>query len=46
LSFSIQLTDEKEYEGGELVLYVGGEEKIAPNQKGQLYFLNLILCTK
>ena len=38
LSFSIQLTDEKEYEGGELVLYVGGEEKIAPKSKGTIIF--------
>ena len=38
LSFSIQLTDEKEYEGGELVLYVRGKETIAPKSKGTIIF--------
>jgi PKHD-type hydroxylase len=38
LSFSIQLTDEKEYEGGELIFYKDGEEKIAPKSKGTIIF--------
>ena len=38
LSFSIQLTDKKEYEGGELILYVNGEEVKAPKSKGTIIF--------
>jgi len=38
LSFSIQLSDEKEYEGGELIFYLDGEEKIAPKSKGTIVF--------
>jgi len=32
------LTDEKEYEGGELIFYKDGEEKIAPKSKGTIIF--------
>ena len=38
LSFSIQLTDEKEYEGGELIFYKNGKEKVAPKSKGTIIF--------
>jgi predicted 2-oxoglutarate/Fe(II)-dependent dioxygenase YbiX len=38
LSFSIQLTDEKQYEGGELILYVNGREVKAPKSKGTIIF--------
>lgn len=38
LSFSIQLTDEEEYEGGELVLYVNNRQVIAPKSKGTIIF--------
>ena len=38
LSFTIQLTDEEEYEGGELILYKNGEEKVAPKTKGTIIF--------
>lgn len=38
LSFSIQLTDEKEYEGGELILYVDDREVEAPKSKGTIVF--------
>ena len=47
LSFSIQLTDEKEYEGGDLILYLDGREIKAPKSKRELlYFLNQISNTK
>jgi PKHD-type hydroxylase len=38
LSFSIQLSDEKEYEGGELIFYKNGKEKVAPKSKGTIIF--------
>lgn len=38
LSFSIQLTDENEYEGGELILYTKNEQFIAPKSKGTIVF--------
>lgn len=38
LSFSIQLTDEKEYEGGELILYVKDKKIVAPKTKGTIIF--------
>jgi hypothetical protein len=38
LSFSIQLTNEKEYEGGDLILYVNGKEVKAPKSKGTIVF--------
>ena len=38
LSFSIQLTDEKEYEGGDLILYVNNKEVKAPKSKGTIVF--------
>ncbi len=37
LSFTIQLTDENEYEGGELIFYLD-EEKKAPKSKGTIIF--------
>jgi predicted 2-oxoglutarate/Fe(II)-dependent dioxygenase YbiX len=41
LSFSIQLTDEKEYKGGELIFHMhNGEEKVAPKSKGTIIFFN------
>ena len=45
LSFTIQLTDEEEYEGGELIFYKNGEEKVAQKQR-TVIFLNLILCMR
>lgn len=44
LSFSIQLTDEKEYEGGELIIYKFGKELIAPKSKGTIIFFESNLC--
>ena len=38
LSFSIQLTDEKEYEGGDLIFYLDGREMKAPKSKGTIIF--------
>lgn len=38
LSFSIQLTDEKEYEGGELILYLNDRQVTAPKSKGTIVF--------
>ncbi len=38
LTFSIQLTDEKKYEGGELILYVDGRQVTAPKSKGTIVF--------
>ena len=38
LSFTIQLTDENEYEGGELIFYVDKKEKKAPKSKGTIVF--------
>lgn len=38
LSFSIQLTDPEEYEGGELILYINNKELIAPKTKGTIIF--------
>ena len=38
LSFTIQLTNEEEYEGGELIFYKNGEEKVAPKTKGTIIF--------
>ena len=46
LSFTIQLTDENEYEGGELIFYIDEERKKHQNLKEQLYFLNLIFSMK
>jgi Rps23 Pro-64 3,4-dihydroxylase Tpa1-like proline 4-hydroxylase len=41
LSFSIQLTDEKNYEGGELIFHLrNGKEKVAPKSKGTIVFFN------
>ena len=38
LSFTIQLTDENEYEGGELIFYHDNKEKKAPKSKGTIIF--------
>ena len=38
LSFSIQLTDENEYEGGELIFHIDKKEKKAPKSKGTIVF--------
>jgi len=38
LSFTIQLTDENDYEGGELIFYIDDEEKKAPKSKGTIVF--------
>ena len=38
LSFTIQLTDENEYEGGELIFYFDEKEKKAPKSKGTIVF--------
>ena len=38
LSFTIQLTDENEYEGGELIFYIDEKEKKAPKSKGTIIF--------
>lgn len=38
LSFSIQLSDESDYEGGELCIYGGKETLIAPKNKGTIIF--------
>jgi len=38
LSFTIQLTDEKEYEGGELIFYIDKKENKAPKSKGTIVF--------
>jgi len=38
LSFTIQLTDENEYEGGELIFHLDKEEKKAPKSKGTIVF--------
>tara|TARA_R100000005_G_C4987901_1_gene195770 strand:+ start:1106 stop:1765 length:660 start_codon:yes stop_codon:yes gene_type:complete len=38
LSFTIQLTDENEYEGGELIFHIDEKEKKAPKSKGTIIF--------
>ena len=38
LSLTIQLTDEKEYEGGELIFHIDEEKKKAPKSKGTIIF--------
>jgi PKHD-type hydroxylase len=38
LSMVVQLSDEKEYEGGELVLFSGNEKMIAPKKQGTVIF--------
>lgn len=38
LSFTIQLTDENEYEGGELIFHMDKKEKKAPKSKGTIIF--------
>ena len=38
LSFTIQLTDENEYEGGELIFHIDEKEKKAPKSKGTIVF--------
>ena len=34
LSMSVQLSDKKSYDGGDLIIYYGGEQYIAPKGKG------------
>ena len=36
LSISVQLSDEDSYEGGELILYTGGDNTISPKEEGSL----------
>lgn len=38
LSFSIQLTNPEDYEGGELILYMNNKEFISPKTKGTIIF--------
>lgn len=38
LSFSVQLTEEREYDGGELIIYKYGKELVAPKSKGTIIF--------
>lgn len=38
LSFTIQLTDENEYEGGQLIFHLNDEKKKAPKSKGTIVF--------
>lgn len=38
LSFSIQLTDERKYDGGELIIYKDEKELVAPKSKGTIIF--------
>ena len=38
LSFTVQLTDENEYEGGELIFHFDKEKKKAPKSKGTIVF--------
>lgn len=40
LSFSIQLSEPDEYEGGELIIYSGSDEIVAPKSKGTIVFFN------
>ena len=40
LSFSIQLSDPEDYEGGELIFYKDGEEFNAPKAKGTIIFFD------
>ena len=40
LSFSIQLSDPKDYEGGELILYDDKSKKIMPKEKGTIIFFS------
>ena len=37
LSMSIQLSDKNSYEGGDLIVYYGGEQYIAPKSKGTVF---------
>lgn len=38
LSFTIQLTDPEEYDGGDLIFYINGEKTKAPKEKGTIIF--------
>lgn len=38
LSFSIQMSEPDDYEGGELILYLDGKEIVAPKSKGTIIF--------
>lgn len=43
LSYSIQLTDPREYEGGELIIYDGEKQTIANKQQGSITFFDSIM---
>ena len=40
LSFTIQLNDSKDYEGGELIIYDGNEKASMPKEKGTIIFFS------
>ena len=40
LSFSIQLSDPKDYEGGELIIYNGNKKASMPKEKGTIIFFS------
>jgi PKHD-type hydroxylase len=40
LSFSIQLSDQKDYEGGELIIYDGNKKASMPKEKGTIIFFS------
>ena len=40
LSMSVQLSDEKSYEGGDLIVYYGGDKYIAPKSKGTVFIFD------
>ena len=40
LSFSIQLSDMKDYEGGELIIYDGNKKALMPKEKGTIIFFS------
>lgn len=46
LSFSIQLSDPNNYEGGELILYKNNKEFIAPKKRGTIIFFESDLSHK
>lgn len=40
LSFSVQLSDPSDYEGGELILYHNNEKKVMPKERGTIVFFS------
>lgn len=40
LSFSIQLSDESDYDGGELIMYLNDEKFISPKKRGTIIFFD------